>query len=133
MAAGSWLPDFGPSQLHPTAGASAVGARRPLIAFNVNLATDDLSIAKRIASVVRERSGGLPGVKALGVRLESRRLVQVTMNVTDYERASLSSVFAAVAREADRQGIEIDGSGIIGLVPAAALDGVDPQGATSST
>jgi glutamate formiminotransferase len=126
MTQPGWAPDFGPSTPHPTAGVSVVGARKPLVAYNINLATDRLDVAKRIASVVRERGGGLPCVKALGLTLHERGLVQVSMNLTDYERTSLSSVFEAVRREAAHDGVSILESEIVGLVPAAALTGVTP-------
>ena len=125
-AAPDWTPDFGPNVPHPTAGVSVIGARLPLIAFNVNLKTEDLGVARRIAATVRERNGGLPFVKALGVRLAERRLVQVTMNLTNYQRTPLAAAFAAVAREAERQGVAVQESEIIGLVPEAAIAGVDP-------
>ncbi len=117
----AWAPDFGPAQPHPTAGASAVGARRPLIAFNVNLATDRVDIARSIARAVRERTGGLPAVKALGVALPDRGCVQVTMNLTNVAQTSLATAFARVRDEAARLGVAVRGSEIIGLVPASAL------------
>jgi glutamate formiminotransferase len=119
LAGGS--PDFGPASPHPTAGASAIGARQPLIAFNVNLDTDDLDIARQIARAVRERDGGLPHVKALGMRLEHLGLVQVSMNLTDHTRTPLHRVFARVEREAARHGVAVVESEVVGLVPAAAL------------
>jgi glutamate formiminotransferase len=115
-------PDVGEKKLHPTAGAIAVGARPFLIAFNVNLRTSDIAVARRIARAVRERNGGLPFVKALGFELQSRGVVQVSMNLTDYEQTSIARAFAAVQREAERQGVAIDGAEIVGLVPRAALD-----------
>ena len=114
-------PDFGPASPHPTAGASAIGARRTLIAFNVNLDTDDLDVARRIARAVRERDGGLPCVKALGMRLEHLGLVQVSMNLTDHTRTPLYRLFARVEREAARHGVGIVESELVGLMPAAAL------------
>jgi glutamate formiminotransferase len=116
------VPDVGDLRLHPTAGAMAVGARPFLIAFNVNLRTTDLSVAKRIARVVRERDGGLPFVKALGFELKSRGLVQVSMNLIDYEQTSMAEAFEAVSREADRLGVALEGAEIVGLLPRAALD-----------
>jgi glutamate formiminotransferase len=116
-----WQPDFGPCAPHPTAGAVAIGARPPLIAFNVNLATADLTIAKRIASIVRERDGGLPAVKALGLSVHARPLTQVSMNLTDYRRTSVAAAFAAVERAARHLGTDVVESEIVGLVPAAAL------------
>jgi glutamate formiminotransferase len=116
-----WAPDFGPRAPHPTAGAAVVGARGPLIAYNVNLATQRLDVAKRIAAAIRESSGGLRCVKALGVPLTDRGLVQVTINLTDFRVTSLHEVFARVSAEAQRYGVEVAGSEIVGLVPAAAL------------
>ena len=121
MTHAEWRPDFGPTSPHPTAGASAIGARSILIAFNVNLDTEDLDIARQIARTVRERDGGLPGVKALGVRLPHLGLVQVSTNVLDYERSPLHRVFARIEREATKRGVGIVESEIVGLVPAHAL------------
>jgi glutamate formiminotransferase len=115
-------PDVGEKKLHPTAGAIAVGARPFLIAFNINLRTSDIAVARRIARAVRERNGGLPFVKALGFELQSRGVVQVSMNLIDYEQTSIARAFTAVQREAERQGVAIDGAEIVGLVPRAALD-----------
>jgi glutamate formiminotransferase len=116
-----WVPDFGPPQPHPTAGASVIGARMPLIAFNVNLATDRLDIAKTIAATVRYSSGGLPYVKALGVALRERGIVQVSMNLTNYEKTPVHVAFNAVVAEATRHGVEVLESEVIGLIPSAAL------------
>jgi glutamate formiminotransferase/glutamate formiminotransferase/formiminotetrahydrofolate cyclodeaminase len=116
------VPDVGSGRLHETAGAIAVGARPFLIAFNVNLRTNDPVIARRIARAVRERDGGLPFVKALGFELHSRGLVQVSMNLTDYEETSMARAFEMVRQEATRQGVEIAGAEIVGLVPDAALE-----------
>ena len=115
-------PDVGEPGLHPTAGAIAVGARPFLIAFNVTLATKDIMIARRIARVVRERDGGLPFVKALGFELRSRDVVQVSMNLTNYEQTSIARAFEAVREEAGRLGAKVLGAEIVGLVPRAALD-----------
>src|SRR5262249_503875 len=115
-------PDFGPWRVHPTAGAMAVGARLPLIAFNVNLATEDLAIARKIARAVRGRDVGLFNVKGLGVELKSRRQTQVSMNLTDYEETPIFRAFEMVKREAARYGATITGSEIVGLVPQAALN-----------
>ena len=117
----AWTPDFGPAVPHPTAGAAVVGARFPLIAFNMNLATDRLEVARAIAARVRESSGGLPFVKALGVPLADRGIVQVTMNLTRYERTSLVDVFDLVSTEAAARGVQVSDSEIVGLVPRAAL------------
>jgi len=116
-----WRPDFGPAQPHPTAGASAIGARHILIAYNVNLATNRLSVAKRIASVIRASSGGLPFLKAMGVELEHRGIVQVSMNLTNYKETSMTAAFDAIAREASVDGVRVLESEIVGLVPADAL------------
>lgn len=115
-------PDVGEARVHESAGACVVGARPLLIAYNVNLKTNDLSIAKRIARAVRARDGGLIHLKALGFELASRGVVQVSMNLTSYERTNLHHAFEAVRREAARLGVEVLGSEIVGLVPQAALD-----------
>jgi glutamate formiminotransferase len=117
----AWLPDFGRPKLHPTAGATAIGARPILIAYNVNLSSNRIDVAKRIASVVRESGGGFPGVKAMGVRLDDRGIVQVSMNLTDYRQTSMSAVFDAISHEASVDGVEVLESEIVGLVPADAL------------
>ena len=114
-------PDFGPSRLHPTAGACIVGARPVLIAWNVNLGTKDVAIAKRIAKAIRESDGGLPAVRAKGFELADRGLVQVSMNMTDYQRTSLVQVFEAIRSLAAKEGVEIIESEIIGLVPLDAI------------
>jgi glutamate formiminotransferase / formiminotetrahydrofolate cyclodeaminase len=115
-------PDFGAPKVHPTAGATVVGARKFLIAYNINLNTSDVSIAKQIAKTVRQSGGGLPHVKAMGVDLKSRGLAQVSMNLTDYEKTSISTVFKQVKREAERFGVGIANSEVVGLIPQAALD-----------
>ncbi|MBI5410679.1 MAG: glutamate formimidoyltransferase, partial [Nitrospirae bacterium] len=117
----AWTPDFGPPTLHPTAGATVVGARPPLIAYNVNLQTDDLNVAKAIAKTIRTSGGGLPFLKAIGVALPSRSLVQVSMNLTNYEETPIHVAFEAVCREAERLGVPVAGSEVIGLVPQRAL------------
>ncbi|MFQ6089974.1 MAG: glutamate formimidoyltransferase [Candidatus Bipolaricaulia bacterium] len=117
-----WAPDFGEREVHPTAGVVAVGARPPLIAFNVNLGTQDLEAAKRIARAVRGSSGGLRYVKALGFEIEQRGIVQVSMNMTDYERTPLFRAFELIKREAARYGVPVVGSEIVGLVPQRALN-----------
>jgi len=116
------LPDVGQPTLHETAGAIAVGARPFLIAFNVNLHTNDVAIARRIAHTVRERDGGLPFLKALGFDLHSRGIVQVSMNLINYEVTGMSRAFEAVRAEAEKLGVELAGAEIVGLVPEAALD-----------
>ena len=114
-------PDVGEPRVHPTAGAVIVGVRPLLIAYNVTLKTGDLSVAKRIARAVRERDGGLLHLKALGFELESRGVVQVSMNLTGYERTNLHHAFEAVRREAEALGVEVLASEIVGLVPRDAL------------
>ncbi|HHY45953.1 MAG TPA: glutamate formimidoyltransferase [Firmicutes bacterium] len=114
-------PDFGEPRLHPTAGAIAIGARGFLVAFNVNLGTNDLSIAKRIARTVRGSTGGLVNVKALGMRLEAKGIVQVSMNLVDFRRTPIHVAFNLIKSEADRYGVPIVGSEIVGLVPQDAL------------
>jgi glutamate formiminotransferase len=121
MAAPDGAPDFGEPRPHPTAGATAIGARPPLIAFNVNLATRRLDLARAIAAVVRERGGGLPSVKALGIQLEDGT-AQVSMNLTDFRRTGLREAFVRVRDEAGARGVEVSESELIGLAPAAALD-----------
>ena len=121
MAADGWTPDFGPSAPHPTAGAVVVGARRALIAFNVNLKTDRLDIAKKVARRVRFSSGGFRFVKAMGVALEHLGIVQVSMNLTNYEETPIRTAFDAVQREAESLGVSVLESELIGLVPRAAL------------
>jgi len=115
-------PDVGERQLHESAGATIVGARPFLIAFNVNLRTSDLSVARAIAQQVRERDGGLPFVKALGFELESRGVVQVSMNLIDYEQTSMARAFDAVRTAAAARQAEVLSAEIVGLVPRAALD-----------
>jgi glutamate formiminotransferase len=115
-------PDVGGPALHPTAGAVAVGARKFLIAYNINLNTPDVAIAREIAQKVRASSGGLPALKAMGVTLPSRSVAQVSMNLTDFEVTSLQQAFEAVRNEARRLGCAISGSEIVGLAPRKALD-----------
>ena len=116
-----WRPDFGPAAPHPSAGASVIGARMPLIAYNINLATNRLDVARRIAAAIRQSSGGLRYVKAMGVELQDRGIVQVSMNLTNFEKTPMFRVFELVKREAARYGVTVLESEIIGLVPAAAL------------
>ena len=116
-----WAPDFGPAAPHPSAGAVVIGARMPLIAYNINLNTNRLDVAKKIAAAIRHSSGGLRHVKAAGFTLEDRGIVQVSMNLTNYEKTPIFRVFDLVKREAARYGVSILESEIIGLVPAAAL------------
>lgn len=116
-----WKPDFGPDQPHPTAGVVAVGARMPLIAFNIDLATTDVSIANKIAKAIRNSSGGFRYIKAGGVEVKERGLVQVTMNITDYTKTPIYRVFETVKMEALRYGVTVCGSEIVGLVPMEAI------------
>jgi glutamate formiminotransferase len=125
-AAPDRVPDFGGPGLHPTAGATAAGAREVLIAYNVELADADLALARKIASAVRERDGGLPAVRAMGVPLANRGLVQVSMNLLDWRATPPAAAYAAVAALAGENGARVEASEIVGLVPAGALDGVDP-------
>jgi len=116
-----WKPDFGPASIHPTAGVTAVGARMPLVAFNVNLDTNRLEIANNIAKNVRFLSGGLRYCKAIGIELKDRGIVQVSMNMTDYSKTALYRAFELIKIEAKRYGVNVVGSEIIGLVPMEAL------------
>jgi glutamate formiminotransferase / 5-formyltetrahydrofolate cyclo-ligase len=118
--AGELAPDFGPRRLDPGAGAVLVGARRPLVAFNVNLHSTDVDVARAIAAVVRERDGGFPGVRALGLPLPGAGLVQVSMNVEDWEASGLHDIVARIAAEASARGVEVAGSELVGLMPAGA-------------
>lgn len=118
--AGELAPDFGPSRLDESAGGVIVGARPPLIAFNVDLAGDDLTAAREIARAVRERDGGFPGVRALGLHLPRAGHVQVSLNVEDWQASPLHEVVAAVEREAAERGIEVTGAELVGLLPAGA-------------
>jgi glutamate formiminotransferase len=135
--AGELAPDFGPARLHPSAGGVIVGARRPLIAFNVNLRGVGVEVAREVASLVREKDGGFPGVRALGLELQRAGLVQVSLNVEDYEAAALHEIVSRVAEEATARGAEVVGSELVGLMPAGAavaaagsllrIDGFDPS------
>jgi glutamate formiminotransferase len=135
--AGELRPAFGPTRLDERAGGVIVGARRPLIAFNVNLATDDVEVARAIAAVVREKDGGYPGVRALGLALPSVGRAQVSMNVEDYEAAALHEIVERVEQEARARGVELAGAELVGLMPAGAavaaasavlrIDGFDPS------
>jgi glutamate formiminotransferase/glutamate formiminotransferase/formiminotetrahydrofolate cyclodeaminase len=136
LDSGELAPDFGPPRLDPSAGGVIVGARRPLIAFNVNLACADVEVARAIASVVRERDGGFPGLRALGLDLPTAGLAQVSMNVEDYEAAALHDILARIEAEARARGVEVAGSELVGLMPAGAavaaagamlrIEGLDP-------
>jgi glutamate formiminotransferase len=116
-----WVPDFGPARPHPTAGAVAVGARSPLIAYNINLGTNDLKVADSIARAIRHVGGGFRYVKAMGVALAERGQVQVSINMINYRKTPLHRVFECVKSEAERYGVSIVGSEIVGLAPADAL------------
>jgi glutamate formiminotransferase len=120
LDAGEIEPDFGPPRLDERAGGVIVGARRPLIAFNVDLDTDEVEVARSIAALVRERGGGFPGVRALGLALPSVGRVQVSMNVEDYEAAALHEIVARVEEEARARGTRVAGAELVGLMPAAA-------------
>lgn len=116
-----WKPDFGPAEIHPSAGVTVIGARMPLIAYNVNLATSDITIANKISKAIRHSSGGLRFVKAMGVMLKERNIAQVSINLTDYKKTPVYRVFEMVKREAARYGVSVIGSELIGLIPADAL------------
>jgi glutamate formiminotransferase len=123
-----WVPDAGPVLFDPCKGATAVGARQPLIAYNINLETNDLDIARRIASEIRQSAAsGLRSVKAIGVPLKSRGIVQVSMNLTNYRETPIKEVFDVVTEKARRQGVKVLESEIVGLVPAAAMKDVTPE------
>jgi glutamate formiminotransferase len=121
MAEPAWRPDFGPAAPHPTAGVSVIGARPPLIAYNVELATNRIGVAQAIARSVRQNSGGLPAVKAIAVPLANRDVVQVSMNLVDYQTTSIADAFGAVEAHAHRLGVAVLGSELVGLAPALAL------------
>ncbi|MCX6705052.1 MAG: glutamate formimidoyltransferase [Candidatus Woesebacteria bacterium] len=112
-------PDFGPAKTHPTAGAIVIGARKYLVAFNVNLDTHDIEIAKKIAGIIREKNGGLPGVKALGFEVDG--LAQVSMNLVDYEKTNFDEAYRAVESEAEKLGVRIKSSEIYGMIPLESL------------
>ena len=116
-----WKPDFGPDTIHPTGGVTAIGARMPLICFNINLDTPNVEIARRIGRRVRNKNGGFRFVKAMGVPLEERNIAQVTMNLTDYTQTSIYTVFETVRMEARRYGVRVIGSEVVGIVPTQAL------------
>lgn len=116
-----WAPDYGPAEIHPSAGVAAMGARMPLVAYNVNLDTDDIEIANQIARSVRHISGGLRYCKGIGIELKDRGIVQVSLNMTDYTRTALYRVFELIKIEARRWGVNVVGSEVIGLVPMQAL------------
>lgn len=117
----AWAPDYGTCEPHPTAGITAIGARMPLIAFNVNLETTDLQIAKDIAKAVRGSSGGLPYCKALGIPLTERGIVQVSMNMVNYEKTPIYAAYEKIRAMADSYGVKITGSELVGMTPAKAM------------
>jgi len=117
-----FAPDFGPAQMHATAGAVAVGARKFLIAYNVNLATEDVQLAKDIAKAVREKDGGFKKVQAMGFFLDDKKLAQVSMNLLDFETTSIRAVYDKVAELAAQKGVQVAESELVGLAPAAAID-----------
>ena len=121
LAQPEWTPDFGPQQIHSTAGVTAMGARMPLVAYNVNLDTNQLEIADLIAKKVRHIGGGLRYCKGIGIELKDRGIVQVSMNMTDYTKTALYRVFELIRIEARRYGVNLVGSEVIGLVPMEAL------------
>ena len=121
IKAPDWKPDYGPAEIHPTAGVTAMGARMPLVAYNVNLDTGDIEIANQIAKRVRHISGGLRYCKGIGIELKDRGIVQVSLNMTDYTRTALYRVFELIKIEAQRWGVNVIGSEVIGLVPMQAL------------
>jgi glutamate formiminotransferase len=137
IEAGELRPDRGPEELHPTAGGVLVGVRRPLVAFNVNLRSDEVEAAREIARLVRERDGGFRGVRALGLDLPRAGLVQVSMTVTDWQAAALHEIVHRIVAEAEARGIEVAGSELVGLMPAGAaievagsvlrIEGFDPS------
>ncbi|UEL46478.1 glutamate formimidoyltransferase [Terrisporobacter hibernicus] len=117
----AWEPDFGPDKKHPTAGAIAIGARKPLIAYNINLDTPNIEIASKIAKTIRHSSGGYRYIKAGPVEVPERNITQVTMNLTDYSKTAIYRAFEAVKMEARRYGVNVTGSEIVGLCPMEAL------------
>ena len=116
-----WHPDYGNQEIHPTAGIVAVGARFPLVAFNINLSTSDIEIANKIAKTIRESSGGMKWIKAIGVMLEDRNIAQVSINMINYTKTPMYRVFENVRFEAERYGEQIVGSEVIGVVPMDAM------------
>ena len=116
-----WEPDFGGARIHPTGGVVAVGARPPLVAYNLNLNTSDVEVAKAIAKIIREKDGGLANVKAMGFMLEDRNIAQVSINMINYTKTPMYRVFENVRFEAERYGVHIVGSEVIGVVPMDAM------------
>ena len=128
LDAGEITPDFGPARIDPRSGAVLVGARKPLVAYNLDLATADVGVAKAVAAAVRESSGGLPGVQAIGLELPRSGRVQVSMNVLDVERSPLHVVVEAVRREAAARSTRVAGGELVGLVPAGVLEAAEEAG-----
>ncbi|SRR6056297_1093681 len=116
-----WKPDYGPESIHPTAGVTAIGARMPLVAYNINIDTDNIDIANKIAKNIRHINGGFRYCKAIGIEVEDKNIVQVSMNLTDYTKTAVYRVFETVKMECKRYGVNVIGSEIIGLVPMQAL------------
>jgi glutamate formiminotransferase len=121
LASDEWKPDFGEREIHPTAGVVAIGARMPLVAYNVNLDTDNIEIARAIARAVRHINGGLRYCKAIGIELKERKITQVSMNMTDYTQTPLYQALELIRTEAKRYGVNVTGSEVVGLVPMAAI------------
>ena len=119
-----WKPDEGPNLFNPKSGATVVGARLPLVAYNVDLKTEDLNIAKEIAKKVRFKDGGFPHVRAMGIDLKEKRMVQVSMNLTNYRVTGIPKVFEFIREEALKKGVEIAASEIVGLIPLGVLEGI---------
>ena len=119
-----WKPDYGPAQIHPSAGATAIGARMPLVAYNVNLDSSNIEIANEIAKRVRHISGGYRYVRAMGVELSDKGMVQVSMNVTNYEKTPLPRILETIRAEAARYGVNVAGTELIGAVPLGVLEQV---------
>ena len=128
IAAGDVSPDFGPREVDPRTGVVLVGARRPLVAYNVELETDDLTVAQAVAAAVRASSGGLPGVQAIGLELPRSGRIQVSMNIIDIEQTPLHEAVVAVAREARARGVEPRAGELVGLVPEAVLRAAEEAG-----
>jgi glutamate formiminotransferase / 5-formyltetrahydrofolate cyclo-ligase len=129
IEAGELEPDLGPRAIDPRSGAVLVGARAALVAYNVDLATDDVSVAKEVAAAVRESGGGMPGVQAIGLRLPRAGRTQVSMNVLDLERSPLHEVYARIVAEAVVRGVAVEGGELVGLVPASVVDAAAAAGA----
>ena len=119
-----WKPDEGPARFNPKSGATVVGARFPLVAYNVNLKTQDLNIAKEIAKKVRFKDGGLPNVRAMGIDLKEKGMVQVSMNLTNYRTTGIPKVFEFIREDAFKKGVEIGESEIVGLIPLGVFEGI---------